>query len=183
MKGRVLAGGGVLHFVQFGLDRDIPTWVEPRWSMPVLDLGPGTKFIPNTVRMDYPEFNFDGEDGAREALAKYADNSVGGVYAVHVMEHLADPRPLIREVSRVLAPGCPFSIFVPHGQALVFLQDLDHKTPFVLDTWRCHLDNPYYSKGREGLHLRVGANFTFAVKEQNTMLVTQLIKMREGEEL
>jgi hypothetical protein len=109
----------------------------------------------------------------------FPDDSVGGIFAINILEHLADPRPLIFEFGRVLAPGCPANIFVPHARSNMYLQDLDHKTPFVLDTWKNLLEpHPFYEKGHaEAPHrLRIGVNFVFGVKDENVGIVTQLIK-------
>lgn len=184
-----------LMFAQFGLDRELQHWVPTNWQKPVVHLGPGEKHIPNTDEYDWPEWDFDKLDlsapfsidhakrttlglggiGSKPRLP-YDDGEVGGVIATHVLEHLNDPRPLLREVSRILAPGCPFNILVPHGESLMFKQDLDHRTPFVIETWKTLLSNPYYTKGKDGFSFRLGANFMFGVKEANLALVTQLIK-------
>ncbi len=110
----------------------------------------------------------------------FKNDSVGGVYAVNILEHLWDPRPLIREVARVLVPGAPFNIFVPHPDSIMYKQDLDHKSRFVLDTWDNLLDTDshYYDKGRGGIPLEVGTNVIFAVKEDNVAICTQLLKVQ-----
>lgn len=178
-----------VDFALFGLDRTMPVWVEPQWDKPVLHLGPGEKHIENTVEYDWPEWDFDklgfdakkwleehNEYDTSKTELPHMKESVGGVIATHVLEHLKDPRPLLREVSRILAPGAPFNILVPHGQSLMFLQDLDHRTPFVTETWKTLLSNPYYEKEHQGFSFRIGANFLFGIKEANLSLVTQLIK-------
>lgn len=161
-----------LLFAQFGLDRGLPKWAPIDFSRQVLHLGPGEKHIEDTLELEWPEYDFDKPD----CLAKFGDERVGGIIATHVLEHLADPRHLLRQASRVLAPGCPFNILVPHGQSLMFAQDLDHKTPFVIETWKTLISNPYYAKDHDGFNFEIGANFLFGVKEDNLALVTQLIK-------
>lgn len=174
---------GPLSLALFGLDRyhQWPAWHETVSGLPVLDFGPGVKLIPGAHRLDWPDFEFDQTNQEQAGSLPYADNSVGGAYAINILEHLWDPRPFIDEVCRVLAPGAPFNIFVPHALSGVYLQDLDHKKPFILDTWRNHFNNPYYTKGREVTPFKVGTNFKFGIKEENTIIVTQLIKMTEEE--
>lgn len=185
-----------LGMALFGLDRLLPDWVSPEWSRDVLDLGPGNKVIPGARIMEWPEFDFEANmipvdsnnpHGAKWPVLKsngdlpYEDDSVGGVFAVNILEHFWEPRPLIWEVARVLAPGCPFNVFVPHAHSMVYAQDLDHKKPFVIDTWKNLLHNPYYEKGHQQHNLRIGANFKFAVKDGNEIIVTQLIKRGQGD--
>lgn len=169
-----MRGDGPLEAALFGLARTLPLWASMDWNLRVLDLGPGTKLIPRAKRLEWPEWDAD-----YDLLKDFEDNSIGGIFAINILEHLADPRPLIFEFGRVLAPGCPATIFVPHARSNMYLQDLDHKTPFVLDTWKNLLEpHPFYEKGHaETPHgLRIGANFVFAVKDENVGIVTQLIK-------
>jgi len=190
-------GDSPLAFAEFGLDRILPEWVIPDWDFPVLDLGPGSKLVPGAVRLDWPEYDWESEytneyvhDGKGSVHPRavlrlknsgklpYEDNSVGGIFCVNLLEHLWDPRPLIWEMARVLRPGCPINVFVPHADSIMYKQDLDHKKPFVLDTWRNLLDpHPYYEKGHQPTHgLRRGVEFKFAVKEGNEACIAQLIK-------
>lgn len=126
------------------------------------------------------EFDFDhvaytdGNSRYRQTLP-FANDSVGGIFAVHMLEHLWDPRPILAECQRVLAPGCPLNIVVPNGLSKIHFQDVDHKKPYVLDSWDNLYENKYYDTNR-GTGFRVGTNFKFAVKEGNEVLVTQLIK-------
>lgn len=109
----------------------------------------------------------------------FGDDTVGGIFAINILEHLYDPRWLIDEAARVLSPGCPFTIFVPHPDSVMYKQDLDHKSRFVLDTWDNYLNSPYYEKGRSRPPLEVGYNMIHAVKEDNVGILTQLIKKGE----
>lgn len=174
-----------LGLALFGLDRqDSLPWVTTVWDRPVLDIGPGVKLIPGADRLDFPDYDFDAyrhSDGVLrlgwQGILPYKDNSVGGIYAINILEHLWEPRPFIAECARVLHPGCPMNIVVPHALAGVYLQDLDHKKAFILDTWNNFLNNPYYDKGHIPVPLEVGANFKFAIKEENVNIMTQLIKV------
>jgi len=162
-----------LRVMEFGLNREFELWQEADWILPVLDLGPGRKLIRGAVRLDLPDWD------AETMPLPYEEGSVGGIFAMHFLEHLSDPRPLIGEAARVLALGCPFTIVVPHGRSKMYLQDCDHKTPFVLDSWDNILNNKYYSKGRQVFSdylMRVGFSMVYAVKEGNEAIITQLIR-------
>lgn len=180
-----------LNFALFGLARQthehFPNWVQAKDDGPILDLGPGNKLILDADRLDYPEYDFDdlsqshrAWNNAKFAQSKYVcelpydDNSVAGIFAVNILEHLWDPRPIMSECARVLKPGAPFNIFVPHGLSGMYLQDLDHKKPFNMDSFKNWLFNPFY--GEREVPLRINTLFKFAVKEGNEAIIAQLIK-------
>lgn len=185
-----------LGLMAFGLDRELPDWVQADFSKPVLDLGPGRKLIPGAVRIDWPKYDFEpvsehvhqGENRLGQRIYRrtpilgtwghlpYQDGTVGGVFAINLLEHLWDPRPLIWEVCRVLAPGAPFTVFVPDGRSPLYAQDLDHKKPFVLDSFRSLLQNPYYAKDHPSNNIKLGWASKFAIKEGNETLLFQVIK-------
>ena len=182
---------------------DLPPWHEVDFTKPVLDLGPGNKIIPGATRCEYPEYNFESTDFGPEAFTllqdcindptdvingkgdgisvyrsvlPYQDNSVGGIFAVNILEHLWDPRPIMEECARVLAPGCPLNIVVPHAHSVIYSQDLDHKKEFVIDSFKNWLQNGYWGPDRSSLRLKVGMVFKFAIKEGNENIQAQLIK-------
>lgn len=168
-------GGEVLfspmEFFQFGMLREVQPWVGPVLGLPLLHLGPGAKVVEGATDIEWPEYDLES------SALPYEDDSVGAVFATHVLEHLNNPLHIVEEAARVLVPGAAMTILVPHGQSLCFLQDLDHKTAFVLETWKTALDTSYYSKSKGSLSsMRLGFNMMMAVKEANTALVTQLIK-------
>lgn len=181
-----------VNLALFGLARQsfdhFPTWVaaDPH-NGPILDLGPGHKYIHGADRLDYPEYDFDDPDQSHRANANqsygltrhvcslpYEDNSVAGVFAINILEHLWDPRPIMAECARVLKPGAPFNVFVPHGLSVMHIQDLDHKKQFNMDSFKNWLFNPFY--GEREVPLRIGTLFKFAVKEGNEAIICQMIK-------
>lgn len=161
-----------LAFFEFGMDRFLPSWVQIDHSSQVLHLGPGKKMVPGAIECEYPEFDFDRPD----CLARFADGSVGGIVATHVLEHLADPRTLLRECGRVLRTGRPLNVLVPHGLSPLYAQDLDHKTPFVIDTFKTLLDTDYYDKEKAGFPFALGPVFSMAVKDGNEAVIAQLVR-------
>lgn len=184
--------GGVednaLEFALYGIARQRvwPKWHQMNAKLPILELGPGTKWTQGAIPLEWPDFDFEAPNclrpkatGVYRAELPYPSDSVGGVIATHVLEHLMDPRPIIGEIARVLAPGCPFNILVPHADSNVFKHDLDHKSCYILDTWNNLLKDGFYDHtyGRNDTpRLRVGCNFKFGIKEGNEMVVTQLVK-------
>jgi len=163
---------GPLSFFEMGMARTIPKWVPLLMDGEILHLGPGRKTISGTRELEWPEFEFDEP----LCLDRIPSGSCGGAIASKLLEHLADPRHLIREVGRVLKEGAPFNIIVPHGQSGLFIQDLDHKSAFNLETWKTLLNDDYYTKDKEGFPFRVGFNAIMGITELNIGVVTQLIK-------
>lgn len=164
-----------MGFAEMGTDRRMPCWQQPDWDLPVLNLGAGEKTVKGAVSLDHPEW-----DAEKDPLP-YEDGSVGGVFATHFLEHIADPTLVLSEVSRVLSPGRPFNILVPHGQSLLYLECLDHKSPFVIESWKNLMDDRYWRKHNpERFRFDIGANFLFGWKEENLCLVTQLIRKADG---
>lgn len=181
-----------VNLALFGLARQsfehFPTWVQvdPK-AGPILDLGPGHKYIHGADRLDYPEYDFDdpsqshrANDNQSHGLTRhvcslpYEANSVAGIFAINILEHLWDPRPIMAECARVLQPGAPFNVFVPHGLSVMHIQDLDHKKQFNMDSFKNWLFNPFY--GEREVPLRIGTLFKFAVKEGNEAIICQMIK-------
>lgn len=162
-----------LDFALFGLDRSMPSWLPATMGdsrYPVLHIGPGEKHVPYTEELDWPEYDADRDQIPRDTA------SVSAIIVTHVMEHLGNPRFFLREAGRVLVDGGILNILVPHAQSTSYLQDLDHKTPYVVDTWKTLLDDRYYSKEKGGFPFEIGANFLFGLSERNLSLVTQLIR-------
>lgn len=161
----------IVSMFEQGADREMPDFLPVNPAFPILNLGAGRKHILGTLALDWPDW-----DAEIDPLP-YAGESVGGIIAYHFLEHLRDPRPVLRECSRVLIPGAPMNIVVPHYMGTIAYQDLDHKTFWTSETFKTLLDNPYYDKGHDGFKFRIGVNLIMGLSERNLMLVTQLIKI------
>lgn len=152
-------------------DRQSPDWL-PDEDGPVLNIGHGNKMIKGAEHLDYPEWDAD-----KCEPTPYADDYFGTIYAIHFLEHIVDPRWMLREFQRILRPGGHLNIGLPYYTAQAMYQDLDHKTFYWCEeTWRNTFDNPYFAKGHEDWRFTVGANYIIGIVERNMMLMTQLIK-------
>ena len=153
-------------------DRSVPEWrmPPPADSHPILNLGAGNKRILGAISLDLPEWDADAQP------IPYPDGGVKAIYAIHFLEHVRDPRALLRECQRVLIPGGLLNVGLPHGRSDSAYNDLDHKSNWGEDTWKTTFDNPYYDKEHDGWKFEIGFNLVMAVAYRNLMVVTQLIR-------
>jgi SAM-dependent methyltransferase len=167
----------------------------------VANLGCGNSRIEGAINVDWPEWdaeryeiqlprgvvmpdhpfckvNNTAPDGGlfRNQLIRCPDDFLTGIHAYHFLEHLNDPRRMLREMQRCLKIGGVVNIVVPHYSGSMAHHDLDHKHTFALDTWANTFNTPYYDKDRSGWQLKVHFNMLMAIVERNAAIVTQLVK-------
>lgn len=170
----------IADLFEYGMKERLPDLVDPLKGLPTLNLGAGMHEVRwrgvAAHNLERPSW-----DALRDPIP-YGDGEVGGIFALHFLEHLADPRPILRECMRVLAPGAPLNICVPHPYGTMAHHDLDHKSTFVIDTWRNLQDSTWQTWDRYGWGFLIGLNVVIGTKERNLVLLTQLIKHKEGKE-
>jgi SAM-dependent methyltransferase len=96
----------------------------------VLNAGAGRRSVAHLVRGRVISIDLPGDNNARDAGRVYAtldqlplpDNAVDAVLCIAVLEHVANPAQVGRELARVLKPGGHLILSVP------FLQP-EHKVP------------------------------------------------------
>lgn len=154
-----------------GMERDLPNlWQTPRSGVN-LNLGAGSKIIPGARPLDLPEWDAD------RMPIPYNDECVNTIYALHFLEHIADPIRVLRECQRVLIVGGVLNIVVPYYSASIAAMDLDHKHAFNEDTWKTLFNNQYYEKNSKGWRFRVHFNLIAGIVERNLSLFTQLVRV------
>ena len=101
----------------------------------------------------------------------FEDNSVGVVYASHVIEHLTDPFTFMKEAWRVMMPGGQMTLRMPYGSHRAAWWDLTHIRPWFPESFCMfqvgHAEctgNPQHEgwKWPWGIHcadLRIAGNF------------------------
>jgi SAM-dependent methyltransferase len=159
---------------ELGLKATLPEVKDPLPGLPMVNLGAGKHEVrwkgETAHSLDRPQW-----DAERDPIP-YGDGQVGGIFALHFLEHLSDPRPILRECMRVLAPGAPLTIAVPHPYGTMAYHDLDHKSFYVTDTWENLRNSRWQSWDRFGWDFYTGINIVIGNKERNLILLAQLIK-------
>lgn len=142
--------------IWFSKDRDLQLVTQRKTSGKLLDIGcaSGT-FLWLAKQQGFSvhgvEVGRHSADFVRDALgfevfcgqaedARFPGNSFDVVTMFHSLEHVPDPRRVVREVRRVLAPGGLFVIVVPnysawsserHGAQWIWLQPQNHYSHFT----------------------------------------------------
>lgn len=162
-----------------GMDREVPAFrsehIIPDVDRVVLNLGCGAKTFEGCVNMDGNSPFADVIWQAGDPLP-YADKTVDEIIAFHFLEHLPPNVVLmvLQEAQRVLVPYGVMNIVVPYGVSDCALQDLDHKSRFIEDTWKNTFMNPYYEKG--AWEFDIGPNMIMGLNHRNLVLCTQLVR-------
>lgn len=159
-----------------------------------INLGAGNSPMLGCYNLDFPEWDAENYQimapnyfvrawNGQTTPAMCADllmpcpsESVNAIHAFHFLEHLKDPRRMLREIQRVLRPGGVANICVPHYSSMLAHYDLDHKSTWSLETWRNTFKSTGYDKDRDGWKLRVHFNALMAVDERHFAILTQLVK-------
>lgn len=177
-----------------GMKREVPELLDFP-SGHVLNLGCGKHVLSNAINLDYPDWDAETyhieipsaikaqmtgielphpEMGS--IMTTCPSGSIAGIHAYHFLEHVRDPRRMLREMQRVLMPGGVINICVPHYWGSMAHHDLDHKNTYAIDTWANTFSAPWYTKDREGWKLRIHFNMLMAITERNAAILTQLVK-------
>lgn len=109
-----------------------------------IELGCGpTKRKADSIGIDLHDHQgVDLVGDALEVLRRFPDGSVRSAYSAHFLEHLADARPLLQELARVLASDGVVTLIVPHFSNPFYHSDPTHRHPYGLYTmsYLCHDD-------------------------------------------
>ncbi|CTQ54244.1 putative S-adenosylmethionine-dependent methyltransferase/MSMEI_2290 [Roseibium album] len=74
----------------------------------------------------------------RTSLDEFANDSIDTVVSFHVLEHLPEPLPILKDIRRVLKPGGVAIIEVPHANDFL-LDDLKNEAFKSFTLWSQHL--------------------------------------------
>ena len=129
------SGYGDQYYAANGQDRDRPAL---RWytsilrrnsntNLRTLDFGSGAGFLTRRLSAQFKSVvAFDHSEHALKTTAKncpsatvtsdltqFADSTFGSIIAIHVLEHIASPTPILQEMNRLLRPGGTLLVVVP----------------------------------------------------------------------
>lgn len=125
-----------MRFVNQAVVRDLEQNVPLK-----LNLGCGMRPKPGFFGVDLVEM--DGVDvvaDLNEGLPDLPDNSVDEIMTQHVLEHVQNFMPLMRELHRVVRPGGTIRITVPHYSNVFGFSDPTHVRFFGLYTMYYFVD-------------------------------------------
>ena len=103
-----------------------------------LDVGCGAKKQPGAIGIDHAPY--PGVDHVLDLVKQplpFPDGSVGRVFSSHCIEHIADPVPVLKEMTRVCRDGARVELWHPyafHNNAFLF----DHKA-FLTEEHYLHI--------------------------------------------
>lgn len=164
---------GVWDHFRIAMARDFPQF-ELTWGTTTgtcLQLGQGHKYIDGWDHLDLPGWNAETDP------IPYPDNSVTGIATYHMLDHVSDPRKVLREAQRVLVDGGWFVSIVPHYLGSTAYNCFDHKSRFSIDVFKNAMGNKYDpSQDDNGLEFELGFNLIMGLSESELVLFTQLIR-------
>lgn len=116
----------------------------------LLNLGCGNHILPNCTNVDITPYK--GVDKVVDLSVFpwcWEDNSIDGIFANHIIEHLPDPKPFILECHRILKKGGFLRIKVPHSSNISAVGCLGHYRTFSYDTLNDYLGRDFYMFGKQ----------------------------------
>lgn len=117
----------------------------------ILNLGCGKNPIEGMVNVDWQagegvdlvtDLDFPGWP--------WADDEVDGIFASHVIEHIANPLVFMQEAWRVVRPSGTITLVCPYGSSDDAWENPDHKRPYFLRSWSFFGQPNYWREGSYG---------------------------------
>lgn len=108
-----------------------------------LNLGCGRSALPGFVNVD--RVALPGVDLVADLSAPlpFVDSEAEEIRLSHVLEHMAEPLPLMQELHRVAAPGASLILSVPYGSSDDAWADQTHVRPYFLGSLQAFAQ-PFY---------------------------------------
>ncbi|MDO9464799.1 MAG: class I SAM-dependent methyltransferase [bacterium] len=111
----------------------------------ILNLGAGELPIEDVVNVDCYDTGYQDEIvDLSEFPWRWKDESIDGIYMLHVLEHFPEPFKIISECYRILKPGGFLFIAVPHSSLVIAIGCIGHYRTFSYATFRDYFGQKYY---------------------------------------
>ena len=113
--------------------------------MIILNLGAGGKLRKDSINIDITPY--DGIDKCVDLSLfpwPWANNSVDGIHASHVIEHFPDQKRFINECHRILKPGGFLRLCVPHSSSVTAVGCMGHYRTYSYGTLKDYLSRDFY---------------------------------------
>jgi predicted SAM-dependent methyltransferase len=117
--------------------------------MTILNLGCGEDIKKDCVNVDITPYA--GVDKVTDLSIfpwSWEDNSIDGIHASHIIEHLPDPKPFIYECLRILKKGGFLRLKVPHSSNVSAVGCMGHYRTYSYDTLNDYLARDFYMFGK-----------------------------------
>ena len=114
--------------------------------MKTLDVGCGLSRLENAVCMDNnPLVNPDVLHDLEVFPYPFPENEFDYIHCSHVLEHLADVIPVMKEFHRIAKPGGLVHISVPHFSGKTAYMDPSHKKFFAWNSFTYFTKDYFYT--------------------------------------
>jgi SAM-dependent methyltransferase len=118
--------------------------------MLLLNLGCGELPIQGAVNVDrYKGAHVDETADLMKFPWKWQDNSVDGIYCIHVLEHFVDMKAIINECHRILKKGGFLYLEVPHASSVVGIGRMDHHHTVSWNTFSDEFSKKFSTETQE----------------------------------
>jgi len=115
----------------------------------VLNLGCGNKILTDAINIDVTRYKgVDEVVDLRQYPWPWEDNSIDGIHASHVIEHLEDPVKFINECHRILKVGGFLRFCLPHSSSVTNVGCFGHYRTFSYNTMHGYMSMDYYMFGQ-----------------------------------
>lgn len=114
-----------------------------------LNLGCGRKILKDAINVDVTKY--PGVDAVVDLSVypwPWTDESIDGIYASHVIEHLEDPVRFINECRRILKKGGFLRLNLPHSSSVTNIGCFGHYRTFSYNTMHGYLGMDFYMFGK-----------------------------------
>jgi SAM-dependent methyltransferase len=106
----------------------------------ILNLGSGKKLYPDALNVDITEGRGDIVQDLGVFPWQWADNSIDGIHASHILEHFHDTKGFLLECHRILKPGGFLRLVLPHASNVSAVGHLGHYRTFAYSSMTSYLE-------------------------------------------